>query len=90
MIVSLEGLVNYALRFARLADDMARKEENAQRKNELMEIAEICRRVPAYPARTFKEAMQCFWFVFLLMNPSPTPAMGRFDQYMYPYYKADI
>jgi formate C-acetyltransferase len=90
MIASLEGLVNYALRFAALADDMALKEENPRRKTELQEIAEICRRVPAYPARTFREALQCFWFVFLLMNPSPTPAMGRFDQYMYPYYKADI
>jgi pyruvate-formate lyase len=90
MIASLGGVVHYAHRFARLADDMARKEVDAQRRNELMEIAEICSRVPAYPARTFKEALQCFWFVFLLMNPSPTPAMGRFDQYMYPYYKADI
>ena len=30
------------------------------------------------------------WFLFLLINPSPTPAIGRFDQYMYPFYKADI
>ncbi len=90
MIASLEGLVHYAQRFARLADDMARREVDPQRKKELLEIAEICRRVPACPARTFREALQCFWFVFLLMNPSPTPAMGRFDQYMYPYYKADI
>lgn len=90
MIASLEGLANYALRFAALADNMAQKEQDPQRKKELLEISEICRRVPAHPARSFKEALQCFWFVFLLMNPSPTPAIGRFDQYMYPYYKADI
>ena len=46
--------------------------------------------MPAYPARTFREAMQCFWFMFMMVNPAPTPTIGRFDQYMYPFYKADI
>ncbi len=90
MKISLQGLINYAGRFAKLADEMAEKETREQRKKELKEIAEICRRVPAYPARTFREALQCFWFMFMMINPSPTPAIGRFDQYMYPFYKADI
>ncbi|NLN07224.1 MAG: hypothetical protein GX167_06360 [Firmicutes bacterium] len=89
MKLSLQGLVNYAARFAKLAEEMAEKETRPQRKAELKQIAEICRRVPAYPARTFREALQCFWFMFLLMNPAPTPTIGRFDQYMYPFYKAD-
>ncbi len=90
MKLCLEGLINYAGRFAKLADEMAEKETGEQRRKELLEIAEICRRVPAYPARTFREALQCFWFMFMMVNPSPTPAIGRFDQYMYPFYKADI
>jgi len=90
MKLSLQGLINYAARFAKLADEMAEKETKEQRKKELKEIAEICRRVPAYPARTFREAMQCFWFMFMMVNPAPTPTIGRFDQYMYPFYKADI
>ena len=90
MKLSLEGLVNYAERFAVLAAEMAEKEANPRRKKELLEISDICRRVPAYPARTFREALQCFWFMFLLINPAPTPTIGRFDQYMYPFYKADI
>lgn len=90
MKLSLEGLINYAARFSALASEMAESEENPRRKSELLEISEICARVPAYPARTFREAMQCFWFMFMLVNPAPTPTIGRFDQYMYPFYKADI
>jgi pyruvate-formate lyase len=90
MKMSLEAMVRFAGRFAGLADEMASKEGDPQRKKELLEIAGICRRVPANPARTFKEAMQAVWFVFLVTSPSPTTCIGRFDQYMYPYYKADI
>jgi formate C-acetyltransferase len=64
-------------------------EARPARKRELQLMAEICRRVPAYPARTFREALQSFWFVFLMINPSPTAAAGRFDQYLYPFYQAD-
>ena len=90
MKLCLEGLCNYAARFSALAAEMAAKETRPQRRAELLEISEICARVPAFPARTFREALQCFWFLFLLINPSPTPAIGRFDQYMYPFYKADV
>ena len=90
MRLSLQGLVNYAARFSKLAAELAAAETRPQRKKELEEISEICACVPAKPARTFREAMQCFWFMFLLINPAPTPAIGRFDQYMYPFYKADI
>ena len=90
MKLSLQGLKNYALRFSKLAAEMAEKETRPQRKAELEQIAEICANVPAKPAKTFREAMQSFWFMFLLVNPSPTPPIGRFDQYMYPFYKADI
>jgi len=89
MRMSLTGLINFAGRYSKLAAEMAETETNEQRKKELLEISEICKRVPAYPARTFREAIQSFWFVFLLMNPAPTPTIGRFDQYMYPFYKAD-
>jgi pyruvate-formate lyase len=68
---------------------MAETEARRARKRELQLIAEICRRVPANPARTFREALQSFWFIFLMINPSPTASAGRFDQYMYPFYQAD-
>jgi pyruvate formate-lyase/glycerol dehydratase family glycyl radical enzyme len=81
--------VDLAGRYADLAARMAETENRPERKRELQLMAEICRRAPAYPARTFREALQSFWFVFLMINPSPTAAAGRFDQYMYPFYQAD-
>ena len=90
MKISLQALIDYAGRFERLARKMAAEEKDPKRAAELEQIAENCARVPAYPARTFREAMQCFWFMFMMVNPAPTPTIGRFDQYMYPFYKADI
>lgn len=89
MIISLGAMIRLADRYAILADEMANKEKDPQRKKELAEIAQTCRNVPANPAKTFKEAMQFFWFIFLGINPSPTASMGRLDQYLYPYYKQD-
>ena len=88
-ITDLEALIKYANRYADLADKTAAEEKDPARAAELRQMAAICRRVPEYPAETFREAIQCFWFVFLMMNPSSTAAAGRFDQYMYPYYKKD-
>ncbi|MBQ1891296.1 MAG: hypothetical protein II164_03010 [Firmicutes bacterium] len=89
-ITDLEALIKYANRYAELADSTADGEADPVRQQELRQMAEICRRVPEYPADSFREALQCFWFLFLMMNPSSTAAAGRFDQYMYPYYKKDI
>ena len=67
---------------------MASKEQDLKRKQELQQIAETCHNVPANPPRTFREAMQSFWFIWLMVAGGATP-LGRFDQYMHPYYKAD-
>lgn len=82
--------VRFAGRYANLAEKMAQEEKNEKRKAELLEMSRICRKVPYEPAETFHEAMQSFWFTFLLACPSPTTTAGRFDQYMYPYYRHDI
>jgi len=88
-----EGVVNWAGKYASEAEKLAREESDPQRKKELEKIAETCRWVPANPPRTFYEALQSFWFIHLAglvesgaMGMSP----GRFDQYMYPFYKKDI
>jgi formate C-acetyltransferase len=81
--------IDLANRYAALAESMAAKETRPERRRELERIAETCRWVPEHPARTFYEALQSFWFVFLIISPSPTSAAGRFDQYMYPFYRSD-
>ena len=93
VIESCEAVVEYARRYAKLAKEMARKETNADRKAELEKIATTCMRVPEFPATSFYEACQSFWFVQLLLQVESSGhsiSPGRFDQYMYPFYKKDM
>ena len=89
VIIAHEAIIRFANRFADLAAEMSAVEKDSQRREELAGISEICRRVPAEPAMTFPEAMQSFWFMFLVTNPQTTAAAGRFDQYMHPFYERD-
>lgn len=93
VILTSEGIIRYANRYADEAERMAEKEEDEKRRQELLRIAGNCRRVPEYPPRSFYEAMQFIWFTqsggILSENPLALNP-GRFDQYMYPYYKQDI
>lgn len=85
--------VRFANRFADLAERLAEGETRAQRRVELIEIARICRNVPAQPATTFHEAVQAFWFVHLIIqieSNGHSISPGRFDQYMAPFFDADM
>ncbi|MFC1532382.1 glycyl radical protein [Thermodesulfobacteriota bacterium] len=90
VIIAQKALIRFASRFADLAQNMAENEKDLVRSNELNRISEICRWVPANPARNFYEALQSFWFVFLVLNPNNILSYGRFDQLMYPFYKKDV
>ncbi|HBT65714.1 MAG TPA: formate C-acetyltransferase/glycerol dehydratase family glycyl radical enzyme [Ruminococcaceae bacterium] len=93
VILSCRAACDYAARYHELARSMAEKESNPQRKQELAQISDICLRVPAKGATSFYEACQSFWFVQMLIQMESSGhsiSPGRFDQYMYPYYKADI
>lgn len=93
VIMSCNAVITYANRHAALAEDMARKETDSRRRAELKKIAEVCRRVPAEGARSFYEAAQAVWFVQLVLqieSSGHSISPGRYDQYMYPYYKADL
>ena len=90
VIIAHKAIIRFAGRFAALATEMSSKEKDPARKKELDQIARNCRRVPAKPARTFYEAMQSFWFLYVVMNPNNVLSYGRFDQLMYPFYKKDI
>jgi pyruvate formate-lyase/glycerol dehydratase family glycyl radical enzyme len=92
VLVANGAIVRIANRFGNLADEMVMKEANLKRRKELEIIAETCRWVPANPARTFYEAMQSFWFIWMIIAGGMcggTASGGRFDQFMYPFYKKD-
>ena len=93
VILSCKAVIEYAERYAELASQMAAECTDPVRKQELLQISENCSRVPANGATSFYEACQSFWFVQQLLQVESSGhsiSPGRFDQYMYPYYKADI
>ncbi len=93
VIISCKAVIAYAERYADLAKKEAEACGDAARKAELLAIAENCSHVPAKGASSFYEACQSFWFVQQLLqieSSGHSISPGRFDQYMYPYYKADI
>lgn len=82
----------YAAEAERLSGDPALSPE---RQAELREMARLCRKVPWEPAATFPEALQSLWFSHMLLMaaesyPGPGVSPGRIDQYLYPYYRADL
>jgi len=89
VIIALKAINQFANRLVDLAEAKVGAEANPERREKLQRIAETCRWVPANAARSFYEALQCFWLIYLVCNPSPTIGVGRFDQYMYPFYRKD-
>ncbi len=93
VIESCESAIMYAKRYSVLAKEMANSENDEIRKNELLKISENCNKVPENGAESFYEACQSFWFVQMLIQTESSGhsiSPGRFDQYMYPYFKKDF
>ena len=93
VILSCQAVIEYAQRYAELALEMADRCQDQARKQELLVIARNCSRVPAKGATGFYEACQSFWFVQQLIqleSGGHSISPGRFDQYMYPYYRKDM
>ena len=92
-LIVCEGIITIANRHADLAEEMAEECRDEGRRIELLKIADVCRRVPEYPARSFYEALQSVltyeYAIYMEQNAS-SYNLGRIDQYLYPYYKADI
>ena len=88
-IIGFEACIRLGHRYSELAAKMAAECGDPVRKKELEEIAEICAWVPENKPRTFREAMQAWIFYFFLLA-SGAVGLGRMDQYLYPFYKADL
>ena len=96
MEIALRAGIAFALRYADEAEALAccdRLRLGADRRHELLAIADICRRVPRQPARTLHEALQSFWFtqtILQLETAISAFSPGRMDQYLLPYYLGDL
>jgi len=93
VLICCDAAIKFAERFAERARLLALVEKDSIRKEELKKIAEVCENVPAQPARSFYEALQAVWFIQLILHIEDNGhgySLGRFDQYLHPYYKKDI
>jgi len=94
MAISCDAAILFAERHAKLAEEMAAKETDPQRKAELEKIADVCHHVPAHAPRDLWEAIQMYWFVHLgtvtELNGWDSMNPGHIDQHLYPFYKKGI
>lgn len=92
-IIADKAVIAWANRFADLALEQAEACTDQVRKQELEELADVCRRVPANPAGSYREALQCIEFVFAAVqieSNGVSVGVGRLDQYTLPFYLKDI
>lgn len=93
MIISGKAILRFAQRYAELAADLAKKEKDAKRRQELEEIAAILTQIPAKPARTFREAIQFYWILEVAAKFLAVYGHGggqRIDKILWPYYEKDV
>ncbi len=92
-IIQCQGLITYAHRMADEAERQAAACADPKRKAELLTIAANCRVVPENPPQNFHQALQLVWFVHVYFHIevcTTACGFGRFDQYMWPFYKKDV
>jgi len=84
--IAAQGYIDLSNRYADYALELSQQETDPARKTELEQISRNCRNVPANPPTSFWEACQSIWFSFFFVPDAP----GRVDQYLYPFYEADM
>lgn len=91
--ICCDAITGLGRRYSDLALDLAGREADPERRQELLAMAGACRQVPGLPARTFHEAVQSAWFAYAGMlheGYQRCYGAGRMDQYLYPYYRKDL
>ncbi len=84
-----------AEKYADLSTKLAMEENDSERKDELILMAENLKKVPWEPPETFWEAVQSLWLTHMLIMsdenyPGPGVSFGRIDQYLLPYWEYSL
>ncbi len=94
MDISCDAVIILGERYHKLALEMAEKETDETRKEELFQIAANLEVVPAHKPETYWQAIQLYWFTHLAvtteLNPWDAFSPGRLDQHLNPYYEKDV
>lgn len=89
VIIALSAMVRMYHRYGDACLEKAAQTDDPERRKELERMADTCHWIAENPSRDFRDAIQNFYFYWMMVAHGTTPG-GRFDQYMYPYYKKDI
>lgn len=93
VVIVLEGACSFMKRYADLAEEKAGASADESKRADMLEVARTCRRLAVQPSETFHEAVQSLWFLFVILHMESNASSfspGRMDQYLYPYFKADM
>ncbi len=94
MIIADKAVIAWAQRYSRLAKIIAENfESDSERKKELLEISDVCRRVPAEPPTGLWDAMQSKWFTYLLCHSVERYSSGygqKEDKLLWPFYQKSV
>ena len=94
MDIACDTIIMYANRHADELEKLAANEKDSERKEELLKMATVCRKVPANAPETVHEMLQHYWFIHLgvitELNPWDSFNPGRLDQHLYPLYKKEM
>ncbi len=91
-LIVLEATMEYQRRYATLANEQAQSADE-NRRDELLQIAQNCEWVASNPPRAFWEAIQLGIIAtnnILIEANGHSVSLGRFDQLLYPFYRADL
>lgn len=94
MDIACDAIIMFAKRHSEELARLALLEKDEKRRDELLKMAKICRKVPANPPETVHEMLQHYWFIHLgvitELNPWDSFNPGRLDQHLYPLYKKEV
>ncbi len=91
--IAQEGAIRFIHRYALEAGSLAEKEQDLAARENLEEIRKTCLHLAEHPPRTFREALQSTWFLFVILHMESNASSfspGRMDQYLYPYLAKDL
>ncbi len=90
--ISMEGFSDMIREYGEAAEKKAVKVADAEKKQNLLTAAAICRKLALEAPETFHEAVQLVWLIHISFcyERRFAMALGRVDQYLYPFYERDI
>ncbi len=91
IVLVMDGVCKFLMRYH---DELYREaKKHAEWKQDMEEVARICKRLSMQPAKTFHEAVQSLWILFVVLHMESNASSfspGRLDETLYPYYKNDL